>query len=127
MYTAHGYAAHSSTTPLVPHTFSRRDLHPNDVRIDILFCGVCHSDIHTIHGDWDGTVYTHGTLYPCIPGHEIVGKVHSVGAEGERVPALALRGSEGDNVRAKGVRELDAHVAEASNADDADTLAGAGA
>ena len=75
MHTAHGYAVHSSSTPLVPHTFSRRDLRPNDVRIDILFCGVCHSDIHTVLGEWDGT------LYPCIPGHEIVGKVHSVGAD----------------------------------------------
>ena len=45
MHTAHGYAAHSRSTPLVPHTFRRRDLQPNDVRIDILFCGVCHSDI----------------------------------------------------------------------------------
>jgi alcohol dehydrogenase (NADP+) len=81
MHTAHGYAAYSSSTPLVPHTFSRRDLRPNDVRIDILFCGVCHSDIHTVHGDWDGTIYTHGTVYPSIPGHEIVGKVHSVGAD----------------------------------------------
>lgn len=81
MHTAHGYAAHSNSTPLVPHTFSRRDLRLNDVRIDILFCGVCHSDIHTVHGEWDGTVYTHGTLYPRIPGHEIVGKVHSSGAD----------------------------------------------
>jgi uncharacterized zinc-type alcohol dehydrogenase-like protein len=81
MHTAHGYAVRSSSAPLVPHTFSRRDLRPNDVRIDILFCGVCHSDIHTVQGEWDGTVYTHGTLYPCIPGHEIVGKVHSVGAD----------------------------------------------
>jgi len=67
MHTAHGYAAHSNSTPLVPHTFSRRDLRPNDVRIDILFCGVCHSDIRTVHGEWDGTVYTHGTLYSASP------------------------------------------------------------
>jgi uncharacterized zinc-type alcohol dehydrogenase-like protein len=50
MRTAHGYAALSSSTPLVPHAFSRRDLRPNDVRSDMLFCGFCQSDIHTVHG-----------------------------------------------------------------------------
>jgi uncharacterized zinc-type alcohol dehydrogenase-like protein len=49
MRTAHGDAAHSSSTPVIPHTSSRRDLRPDDVRSDILFCGVCHSDIHTVH------------------------------------------------------------------------------
>ncbi|MES2512877.1 MAG: NAD(P)-dependent alcohol dehydrogenase [Bacteroidota bacterium] len=55
-------------------TISRRELTPEDVEIDILFCGVCHSDIHTARGDWEGT------QYPCVPGHEIVGKVTKVGS-----------------------------------------------
>jgi alcohol dehydrogenase (NADP+) len=81
MSTAHGYAAQSSDSPLSPFTFVRRDLRKNDVQIDILYCGVCHSDIHTAHGEWDGTVYAEGTIFPCIPGHEIVGRVNSVGAD----------------------------------------------
>jgi uncharacterized zinc-type alcohol dehydrogenase-like protein len=55
-------------------TISRREVMPEDVEIDILFCGVCHSDIHTARGDWEGT------LYPCVPGHEIVGKVTKLGS-----------------------------------------------
>lgn len=55
-------------------TISRRELTPEDVEIDILYCGVCHSDIHTARGDWEGT------QYPCVPGHEIVGKVTKVGS-----------------------------------------------
>ncbi|MES2512566.1 MAG: NAD(P)-dependent alcohol dehydrogenase [Bacteroidota bacterium] len=55
-------------------TISRREVMPDDVEIDILFCGVCHSDIHTARGDWEGT------QYPCVPGHEIVGKVTKVGS-----------------------------------------------
>ena len=70
---AHGYAAHSSTTPLVPFSFERRDPRENDIAIDILHCGVCHSDLHTARGEWGGAVY------PCVPGHEIVGRVRAVG------------------------------------------------
>ncbi len=55
-------------------TISRREILPEDVEIDILYCGVCHSDIHTARGDWEGT------QYPCVPGHEIVGKVTKVGS-----------------------------------------------
>lgn len=73
MVTAIGYAADSATTELHPFTFERRALRHNDVRIDILFCGVCHSDLHTVRSEWAGT------LYPCIPGHEIVGRVAAVG------------------------------------------------
>jgi uncharacterized zinc-type alcohol dehydrogenase-like protein len=69
-----GYAARSATTPLGPFKFERRDPGADDVRIDILFCGVCHSDLHTARGEWDGTVY------PCVPGHEIVGRVVESGA-----------------------------------------------
>jgi alcohol dehydrogenase (NADP+) len=78
--TAHGYAAHSKDTPLAPFSFERRDPRENDVQIDILFCGVCHSDLHTARGDWDGLIYPDGTLYPCVPGHEIVGRVTAVGS-----------------------------------------------
>jgi uncharacterized zinc-type alcohol dehydrogenase-like protein len=70
-----GYAAQSADTPLAPHAFERRDLRANDVAIDILYCGVCHSDLHQTRSDWPGTVY------PCIPGHEIVGRVTEVGAD----------------------------------------------
>lgn len=73
--TAHGYAAPSADAPLAPFSFERRDPQPDDVAIDILFCGVCHSDLHTARGEWDGT------LYPCVPGHEIVGRVRAVGSE----------------------------------------------
>jgi alcohol dehydrogenase (NADP+) len=67
------YAAQSATTPLAPFELERRDLGKNDVQIEILFCGVCHSDLHTVRGEWNGTTY------PCVPGHEIVGRVINVG------------------------------------------------
>ena len=72
---AKAYAAQSATTPLAPFTFERRDLLADDVSIDILFCGVCHSDLHTVRSEWDGT------LFPCVPGHEIVGRVTAVGGD----------------------------------------------
>ncbi|MGN6278366.1 MAG: NAD(P)-dependent alcohol dehydrogenase [Sphingomonas sp.] len=72
---ASGYAAQSADTRLAPFSFERRDVGPNDVAIDILFCGVCHSDLHTARGEWGGT------LYPCVPGHEIVGRVTAVGSD----------------------------------------------
>jgi uncharacterized zinc-type alcohol dehydrogenase-like protein len=74
----HGYAAHTATTPLAPFSFERRDPGATDVAIDILFCGVCHSDLHTARGEWGGT------LYPCVPGHEIVGRVTAVGGDVSR-------------------------------------------
>ena len=67
------FAGFSATTPLVPHTIDRRDPGPTDVQIEILYCGVCHSDLHTVRGEW-GT-----PTYPCVPGHEIVGRVVAVG------------------------------------------------
>jgi uncharacterized zinc-type alcohol dehydrogenase-like protein len=70
-----GYAAQSATTPLSPFAFERRDPGPADVQIDILFCGVCHSDLHTARSEWPGT------RYPCVPGHEIVGRVARVGGQ----------------------------------------------
>lgn len=73
MSTAKAYAAQTATAPLAPHTINRRTPKPHDVEIEILYCGVCHSDLHTARGEWAGT------KYPCIPGHEIVGKVTAVG------------------------------------------------
>jgi uncharacterized zinc-type alcohol dehydrogenase-like protein len=70
---AHAYAAQSGTTPLAPFSFERRDPGPHDVVIDILFCGVCHSDLHTARGEWEGV------RFPSVPGHEIVGRVTAVG------------------------------------------------
>jgi uncharacterized zinc-type alcohol dehydrogenase-like protein len=74
---AYSYAAQSAESPMAPFSFERRDPGPKDVAIDIMFCGVCHSDLHTARGEWPGT------LYPCVPGHEIVGRVTAVGAEAE--------------------------------------------
>jgi uncharacterized zinc-type alcohol dehydrogenase-like protein len=68
-----GYAAQSATTPLAPFSFDRREPGPLDVAFDVLYCGVCHSDLHTARGEWGGTIY------PSVPGHEIVGRVTAVG------------------------------------------------
>ena len=70
---AHGYAAPSATDKLVPFSFERREPRPEDVVIDILYCGICHSDIHSARNEWEGT------YYPFVPGHEIIGRVNTVG------------------------------------------------
>lgn len=80
-----GYAAHSPDAHMVPYHFERRDLRANDVAIEILYCGVCHSDLHTVNGDWGDQPY------PLIPGHEIVGRVLEVGPDVKNFKA-------GDNV-----------------------------
>jgi uncharacterized zinc-type alcohol dehydrogenase-like protein len=67
------YAALSPTADLVPYTIERRNPKPKDVQIEILYCGICHSDLHTARGEWGNTVY------PAVPGHEIVGRVTAVG------------------------------------------------
>ncbi len=67
------YAAQSATDALAPYSYDTRELRANDIAIDILYCGVCHSDLHTARNDWGGSVY------PCVPGHEIVGRVSAVG------------------------------------------------
>jgi uncharacterized zinc-type alcohol dehydrogenase-like protein len=67
------YAAKSATTPIEPWSIDRREPKPHDVQIDILYCGVCHSDLHTVRNEWGGTIY------PVVPGHEIVGRVTKVG------------------------------------------------
>jgi uncharacterized zinc-type alcohol dehydrogenase-like protein len=72
------YAAQSSTSPLAPFNFERRSPKPDDVVIEIEFCGICHSDIHTARGEWGPTAY------PCVPGHEIVGKVTAIGKKVKR-------------------------------------------
>lgn len=74
MYHAKAYSAASATAPLASDTIERRDLTKHDVQIEILFCGVCHSDLHTVQSEWGGTVY------PIVPGHEIVGRVTQVGS-----------------------------------------------
>ena len=73
MIKAKSYAATSADSGLAPWSFERRDPKPTDVQIDILFCGICHSDLHTARSEWPGTVY------PCVPGHEIIGRVAKVG------------------------------------------------
>jgi len=69
-----GYAANHSFTSLKPLSFERAAAGPNEVQIDVLYCGVCHSDIHQVENDWGNTVY------PCMPGHEVVGRVVGIGA-----------------------------------------------
>ncbi|CEG56087.1 NAD(P)-dependent alcohol dehydrogenase [Legionella fallonii] len=73
MIKAKGYAAQSAQSSLEPFSFERRSLGPQDVHIDILYCGICHSDLHTARNEWGNSVY------PVVPGHEIVGKVVEVG------------------------------------------------
>ena len=75
MFPTKGYAAHSAREPLKPFSFKRRDPLPDDVQLDILFCGVCHSDLHMARNEWGGT------NYPVVPGHEIVGRVSKVGRD----------------------------------------------
>jgi uncharacterized zinc-type alcohol dehydrogenase-like protein len=81
-----GYAAHSSTSSLTPFSFHRRDPGPQDVRIEILYCGVCHSDLHTVRNEWTNTTY------PVVPGHEIVGRAMKVGAKVKKFKAGDLAG-----------------------------------
>jgi uncharacterized zinc-type alcohol dehydrogenase-like protein len=75
MYNAKAYSASSQTSPLAPFTLPRRDPGAHDVQLQILYCGVCHTDLHIARNEW------HGTTYPCVPGHEIVGRVAKAGAQ----------------------------------------------
>jgi uncharacterized zinc-type alcohol dehydrogenase-like protein len=70
-----GYAAQDAKTPLALWNFQRREVGPNDVHIDILYCGVCHSDLHQIHDEWGGSIF------PMVPGHEIIGRVSKIGTQ----------------------------------------------
>lgn len=73
-FTVKAYGAESTTADLKEMNIERRETTPNDVEIEILFCGVCHSDLHTARNDWGGTVY------PAVPGHEIVGRITKIGS-----------------------------------------------
>ena len=75
-YKAEAYSAASASSPLAPTTIPRRDPGEHDVQIKILFCGICHSDLHTVRNEWSALP----TVYPCVPGHEIVGRVTKVGS-----------------------------------------------
>jgi uncharacterized zinc-type alcohol dehydrogenase-like protein len=75
-YQAKAFAAKSPTSGLASFSIPRRDLRPDDVQIEILYCGVCHSDLHQVRNEWQGTM---PTVYPCVPGHEIVGRVVKTG------------------------------------------------
>jgi alcohol dehydrogenase (NADP+) len=85
-FPALGFAARSRTAPLEPFQFERRTPGPTDVQIEILYCGVCHSDLHTVRNEWAGTTY------PVVPGHEIVGRVVRVGDRVTRFKAGDLAG-----------------------------------
>jgi len=73
-----GFAAKSASSPLAPFSFARREPLPQDVQIEVLYCGVCHSDLHTVRNEWKNTTF------PVVPGHEIVGRVTAVGGEVKR-------------------------------------------
>jgi uncharacterized zinc-type alcohol dehydrogenase-like protein len=77
MYKAKAYSAASATSPLASATIPRHDPTESDVQIEILFCGICHSDLHQVRDEWSGVM---PTVYPCVPGHEIVGRVTNVGS-----------------------------------------------
>lgn len=88
------YAAQSATTPLAPFSFERRAPGEREVRIEILFCGICHSDVHTVRDEWQGTTY------PCVPGHEIVGRVTEAGAKVETSRRVTSPVSAASSIRA---------------------------
>jgi len=77
MYKAKAYSVASATSPFAADTINRREPTADDVQIEILFCGICHSDLHTARNEWAAVM---PTAYPCVPGHEIVGRVTAVGS-----------------------------------------------
>jgi alcohol dehydrogenase (NADP+) len=89
MHEAKAYSAASATAPLASGTIPRRDVTPTDVRIEILYCGICHSDLHTVRDEWSDFL---PTTYPVVPGHEIVGRVLEVGASVKKWKAGDLVG-----------------------------------
>ena len=86
MIATKAYAALNSTDPLVPFGFERREVRPHDVHIEIMYCGVCHSDIHQVRNEWGGSIY------PMVPGHEIVGRVIKVGSGVKKFKAGDIAG-----------------------------------
>src|SRR6187399_2398022 len=97
-YKSKAYSAASATSALARTTIPRRDPTPRDVQIEILFCGVCHSDLHTVRNEWSAVM---PTVYPVVAGHEIVGRVTKVGTAvkkhkpGDLVAVGCLVGSDG--------------------------------
>lgn len=87
MITSKGYAAQDAKSDLAPWTFERREPGPHDVQFDILFCGVCHSDLHQIKDEWGGSIF------PMVPGHEIVGRVTAVGSHVKKFKVGDLAGT----------------------------------
>src|SRR5437868_10326138 len=83
------YAAQSATSGLAPLSIMRREPGPQDVEIEILYCGICHSDLHSVRNEWSEFMATN---YPIIPGHEIVGRVTRVGAAVTKYKAPRPRG-----------------------------------
>jgi len=104
MLTVNAYAATSATEPLAPATIDRRDIGPHDVLVEIKYCGICHSDIHYVRGDWAAVF---DVQYPVAPGHEIAGIVSDVGSEvtrhavGDRVGVGCMVGSCGECVNCR--------------------------
>src|SRR3984893_17052080 len=76
-FTAKAYAAQTASSVLAPFTLARRSPRPQDVQIEILYCGVCHSDLHQVRNEWQSVM---PTVYPCVPGHEIIGRVVKAGS-----------------------------------------------
>lgn len=95
MIATKAYAAQNAASPLGPFSLDRRDVGPHDVRIDILYCGVCHSDLHQVRNEWGNSIF------PMVPGHEIVGKISHVGShvKGFKVGELAGVGCFVDSCR----------------------------
>jgi uncharacterized zinc-type alcohol dehydrogenase-like protein len=89
MFNAKAYSVASAKSPFAATTIARRDPTAHDVQIEILFCGVCHSDLHTARNEWSSVM---PTVYPCVPGHEIVGRVTKVGSEVTKFKAGDLAG-----------------------------------
>jgi uncharacterized zinc-type alcohol dehydrogenase-like protein len=81
-----GYAAQNADSPLAPFGFERREVGPHDVQIEILYCGVCHSDIHQVRNEWGGSIY------PMVPGHEIVGRIVKTGSAVKKFSVGELAG-----------------------------------
>ena len=80
------YAAHDAKSPLVPYQVTRREPGPHDVQIEILYAGICHSDLHQARNDWGRS------LYPMVPGHEIIGRVIKVGGDVKKLKAGDIAG-----------------------------------
>lgn len=89
MYKAKAYSVAGATSPLVADTIQRREITDRDVQIEILYCGICHSDLHTARDEWNSVM---PTIYPCVPGHEIVGRVTKAGSAVTKVKPGDLAG-----------------------------------